>query len=86
MVNLISIVQFDKGMAYYQIQTNKEENYSARLIRASENHRLPANIEIDKDLELKKEKSIADGITNKLICAIKTFSSLENNISYNCLS
>ena len=86
MVNLISIVQYDKGMAYYQIQANSNKSYSARLIKASTRHKLPQEIEIDKALALKKEISLEDGIINRLICVIKTFGFLENNISFNCLS
>ena len=86
MVNLITILQYDKGVAYYQLQANKNETYSARLIKSSTNHRLPQIIEIEKDQQLKREHTIIDGITNKLVSVIKSSGAIEDSVSHNSLS
>jgi hypothetical protein len=70
MTNFVSIVKYDGGMASYQINSGKDNNYVAQLMNSTGSISVPSEITIEKAL-MYQPNSITTPLIKKLITAIK---------------
>lgn len=70
MMNFVTIMRFDDGMASYQVNETKN-SYKAELLRSTSQNSLPAEVTIKREVAIKSVEE-NDPIMKKLISAIKT--------------